>query len=261
MLWNILFHHGQRSWQFINKTQEDNHASIEFCFLDGKSEAQGVFDFCTKEQSSNWAHFYSKTVNGAFDIYKSFVIPGELGWNEERRHGALNAGHWLLRGLCFSSVINGVLCSSTAGETVPVHRRLKMPLTISMSTYKIKTFPSTSMCSMMTHWPMQVATWLTIHFTQGWPVTGRNSLLYTTTAFFQPTSLSPPQLLKLLACARAKPLQHFTPGGRRAWERKEQWQPPPNILMQWSITLGAALLWRGKGLAVPCKCSVHMPPW
>lgn len=48
--------------------------------------------FVPKCKSSNWAHFYSKTVNGAFDIYKSSVIPGELGWNEEWNYGALNTG-------------------------------------------------------------------------------------------------------------------------------------------------------------------------
>lgn len=48
-------------------------------------------------------------------------------------------------------------------------------------------------CSIMTHWSVQVATWFTMCFTQGWPMTGRNSLVYIRTVIFLATSLSPLQ--------------------------------------------------------------------
>lgn len=120
----IFFHKFQRILHFTNKTQKTTILSIVSIFLMGKPKHKEALIFVPKCNAPTEHHFASKTENGSFDIYKSSIIPRELVWKKEWKHGTLNVKHWFLSVPCFSSIINCIsfalwlpekLCQFTGG--------------------------------------------------------------------------------------------------------------------------------------------------
>lgn len=117
-------------------------------------------------KDSEWPFWYLQ------ELYNSKRIKLKGGW----KYGTLNVEHWFLSVICFSSIINCV-CFALQEKLCLFTRGWKCLRKFQWVLIKLRCFhPQVYLSSLTTHWLVQVAFWLTIHSTEVWPLTSRNSL-------------------------------------------------------------------------------------